>query len=178
MCSKCPGCSVAIGSTAHAIPRAAGTPPPSWHLASGRQWLGVGWAPWRGGGGTPLPMHPWGWGLEEVAKAVGGGYCRLQMPLKLALGVTETVAGHRLGALEEGYLPPFNASPPPFTHGGLPPSKGKQVHTPGSTNRHTGGGEILAEAKFGMAKRGRTKLHHIVPWYLRTEARGCRVQCH
>ena len=38
--------------------------------------------------------------LEEVAKAVGGGYCRLQMPLKLA--VRETVAGHRLGALEAG----------------------------------------------------------------------------
>ena len=49
--------------------------------------------------------------LEEVAKAVGGGYCRLQMPLKLALGVRETVAGHRLGALEPGAgwgnLPPF-----------------------------------------------------------------------
>ena len=25
--------------------------------------------------------------LEEVAEAVGGGYCRLQMPLRLALGV-------------------------------------------------------------------------------------------
>ena len=25
--------------------------------------------------------------LEEVAKAVGGGYCRLQMPLKLAFAV-------------------------------------------------------------------------------------------
>ena len=33
--------------------------------------------------------------LEEVAKAVGGGYCRLQMPLKPALAVRETVAGHR-----------------------------------------------------------------------------------
>ena len=32
--------------------------------------------------------------LEVVAKAVGGGYCRLQMPLKLALAVRETVAGH------------------------------------------------------------------------------------
>ena len=38
--------------------------------------------------------------LEEAAKAVGGGYCRLQMPVKLALAVRETVAGHRLGALE------------------------------------------------------------------------------
>ena len=32
--------------------------------------------------------------LEKVAKAVGGGYCRLQMPLKLASGVRGTVAGH------------------------------------------------------------------------------------
>ena len=45
--------------------------------------------------------------LEEVAKAVGGGYCRLQMPLKLAFAVRGTVAGHRLGALEEGgWAPP------------------------------------------------------------------------
>ena len=27
--------------------------------------------------------------LEEVAKAVGGGYCRLQMPLSLALAIRE-----------------------------------------------------------------------------------------
>ena len=40
--------------------------------------------------------------LEEVAKAVRGGYCRLQMPLKLALAVRGTVAGHRLGAVEGG----------------------------------------------------------------------------
>ena len=42
--------------------------------------------------------------LEEVAQAVGGGYCRLQMPLKPAFGVRRTAAGHRLGALEEGGL--------------------------------------------------------------------------
>ena len=42
---------------------------------------------------------------EEVAKAVGGGYCRLQMPLRLALGVRETMAGRRLGALEGGGHP-------------------------------------------------------------------------
>ena len=49
--------------------------------------------------------------LEAVAKAVGGGYCRLQMPLKLALGVRETVAGHTLG--HPGVRTPpslFNAS--------------------------------------------------------------------
>ena len=40
--------------------------------------------------------------LEGVAKAVGGGYCRLQTPLKPAHGVRGTVAGHRLGALEKG----------------------------------------------------------------------------
>ena len=47
--------------------------------------------------------------LEEVSKAVRGDYCRLQMPLKRALAVRETVAGHWLGALEErggAYLPP------------------------------------------------------------------------
>ena len=48
--------------------------------------------------------------LEEVAEAVGGGYCQLQMPLGLALGVRETVAGHRLGPLEGGRVPPSNAS--------------------------------------------------------------------
>ena len=48
--------------------------------------------------------------MEEVAKAVGGGYCRLQMPLKLALGVGETVAWHRLGALKGGTSLPSNAS--------------------------------------------------------------------
>ena len=45
--------------------------------------------------------------LEQVAKAVGGGYCQLQMPLSLALAIRGTVAGRRLGALEGGYLPPF-----------------------------------------------------------------------
>ena len=53
--------------------------------------------------------------LEEVAKAVGGGYCRLQMPLKIplkmALAVTETVAARRLGALEGGVPPPFQCIP-------------------------------------------------------------------
>ena len=48
------------------------------------------------------PQKRLGRRLEEVAKAVGGGYCRLQMPLRLALGVRETVAGHRLGALGGG----------------------------------------------------------------------------
>ena len=73
----------------------------------------------RGGGGggrdalegkapQRRPQRRLGRRLEEVAKAVGGGYCRLQMPLRLALGVRGTVAGHRLDALEGG-LP----SPPP-----------------------------------------------------------------
>ena len=51
--------------------------------------------------------------LEGVAEAVGGGYCRLQMPLRQGLGVRETVAGHRLGGLEVGggdTTPPSNAS--------------------------------------------------------------------
>ena len=52
--------------------------------------------------------------LEGVAEAVGGGYCRLLLPVKLALAVTGTVAGQRLGALEGGgggVLPPFHCSP-------------------------------------------------------------------
>ena len=47
---------------------------------------------------------------EAVGQAVGGGYCRLQMPLKPALAVRETVAGHRLGALE-GVPPPLPMHP-------------------------------------------------------------------
>ena len=55
--------------------------------------------------------------LEEVAKAVGGGYCRLQMPLSLALAIGETVAGRRLGALEGG-----GGLPPPLPmHPWVPP---------------------------------------------------------
>ena len=49
--------------------------------------------------GSQRQLH---WRLEEIAEAVGGGYCRLQMPLSLALAVRETVAGHRLGALGRG----------------------------------------------------------------------------
>ena len=48
------------------------------------------------------PQKRLGRGLEEVAEGVGGGYCRFKMPLKLALAIRETVAGHRLGALERG----------------------------------------------------------------------------
>ena len=50
--------------------------------------------------------------LEEIAKAVGGGYCRLQMPLGLARTVRETVVGRRLSAPEGGlYLPPYQCIP-------------------------------------------------------------------
>ena len=54
--------------------------------------------------------------LEEVAKAIGGGYCRLQMPLKLALGTRKTVARHKLGpwrVLGGGGVtsPPFQCIP-------------------------------------------------------------------
>ena len=62
--------------------------------------------------------------LEEVAKAVAGGYCRLQKtkPSKLVLPVRGTVSGHRLGALEGvggggGTPPPSNASLPHPQHG-------------------------------------------------------------
>ena len=51
--------------------------------------------------------------MEEVAKAVGGSHFRLQMPLKLAPAVRETVAGHRLGALEGGGGLPMHPWPCP-----------------------------------------------------------------
>ena len=48
--------------------------------------------------------------LEEVAKAVGGGDCRLQMPLKPALGVRGTVARPPGGGWG-GYPPPLPVHP-------------------------------------------------------------------
>ena len=52
--------------------------------------------------------------LEDIAKAVGGGYCRLPMPMKLARAVRETVAGHRLRTLEGGGgCSPFQCIPAP-----------------------------------------------------------------
>ena len=56
----------------------------------------------EGGGPQRRPQRRSGRRLEGVANAVGGGYCRLQMPLKPAFGVKETVSGHMLGALEGG----------------------------------------------------------------------------
>ena len=54
----------------------------------------------RGNGPQRRPQRRLDRRLEEVAKAVGGGYCRLQIPSKPAPGVRGTVAGRRLGALE------------------------------------------------------------------------------
>ena len=49
----------------------------------------------EGKGPQRRPQRRLGRRLEGVAEAVGGGYCRLQMPLRMALGVRGTVAGHR-----------------------------------------------------------------------------------
>ena len=75
-----------------------------------------------GKGPQRRPQRRFDRGLEEVAKAVGGGYCRLQMLLKLALGIRETVAGQRLGSLEGGGV----TSPPP------PSAKERTGDCPGS----------------------------------------------
>ena len=66
---------------------------------------GGGWA--RGACEGKGPQRRLGRRLEGVAEAVGGGYCRLQMPMRLALGARGTVAGHGLGALEGGVPPPL-----------------------------------------------------------------------
>ena len=63
----------------------------------------------EGEGPQRRPQQRLGRRLEEVAKAVGGGYCRLQMPLQLALANRGTVAGRR--------LPP---PPPPPTRRPIP----------------------------------------------------------
>ena len=52
-----------------------------------------------------MPQRRLGRRLEEVAQAVGGGYCRLQMPLRLALDVRGTVTGHRLGGPWRHWVP-------------------------------------------------------------------------
>ena len=70
--------------------------------------FGGWWAIWGsrsfggGGGGMRRSQRRLDRRLEEVAKAVGGGYCRLPKPLRLALAASGTVAGHRLGVLEGG----------------------------------------------------------------------------
>ena len=70
--------------------------------------------------------------LEDVAKAVRGSYCWLQMPWKLALGIRETV----VGALDVGggYLPTechTGGSPPPLFQciPTTPPPRGFHTHT-------------------------------------------------
>ena len=85
-------------------------PPPEGLVAGG----GGGRDALEGEGPQRRPQKPLGRRLEEVAKAVGGGYCRLQLPLKPALGVRETVAGHGLGAL--GLEPPRHGAPPNVAH--------------------------------------------------------------
>ena len=67
----------------------------------------------EGKGPRRRPQERWDRRLEEVAEAVGDGYCRLQMPLRLALAVRETAAGHRVGAVGGGGvpLPPFQRIP-------------------------------------------------------------------
>ena len=93
-------------------------------LAADRRWIGgsttavggheeqgLGKDALEGKGPRRRPQKRLAGRLEEVAKAVGGGYCRLQTPLKPALGVRGTVAGHRLGALKGGGggTPPSNS---------------------------------------------------------------------
>ena len=102
-------------------PRQRGLPPPlpPPPPLQGRQWV-AGTDALEGEGPQRRPQGRFDRRLEEVAEAVGGGYCRLQMPLKLALAVRETVAGRRLGAMEGGGgLPPFQciSSGRPLTAG-------------------------------------------------------------
>ena len=101
-----------------AAPRAPPPPPPpppkrqpaQPHNAAGQQGSAAGGTLFK-----PIPIPIGREGTSEAApeavrQAVGGGcqsgwglgYCRLQILLRLAPGVRETVAEHRLGALEGG----------------------------------------------------------------------------
>ena len=82
----------------------------------------------EGKGPQRRPQRRLGRRLEEVAEAVGGGYCRLQMPLRPALGVRGKVAGRRLGVLE-GRGEASNASLPAPPHASAAPQQQPQ-HTP------------------------------------------------
>ena len=62
----------------------------------------------EGKGLQRLPQKQFDWRLEKVAEAVRVGYCRLQMPLKLALGVRETLS------LGLGWAPWKRMPPPPL----------------------------------------------------------------
>ena len=79
------------------------------------------------------PQRRLGRRWEGVAKAVGGGYCRLSMPLRLARAVSETLAGHRLGAPEGGgaYHPPFQCIPGRNSRKGQ--QMGRKPATPSAT---------------------------------------------
>ena len=81
-----------------------GRPPGSSSTLDRRVPAAGGWVALEGEGPQRRPQRRLDRRLEEVAKAVGGGYCQLQMPLKLALGVRETAARRWLGALG-GYPP-------------------------------------------------------------------------
>ena len=94
----------------------------------------------EGKGPQRRPQRRLGRPLEEVAEAVGGGYCRLQMPLKPPLGVREPLAGCRLGALEGGGVPP--PLPMPSLGGG---GGGHEVCLGGAENTAVGGGRVEEE---------------------------------
>ena len=105
--------------------------------------------------GAPLQRRR----LEEVAKAVGGGYRRLQMPLKPALVVQETVAGHGLDALKGGGMPPppSNASLPrgKYWNGRTPSEEGVPpphwTRPPPDQSDHRGKTRNLQSGKSGGA---------------------------
>ena len=84
----------------------AGRPPVPCNVAGGGGGQGGAVGALEGKGPRRRPQRRSDRRLEEFVKAVGGGYCRLQMPLKLALGVRGTVPGHRLGCVPP---PPSNA---------------------------------------------------------------------
>ena len=116
----------------------------------------------EGKGPERRPQRRLGRRLEEVAKAVGGDYCRLQMPLKLAIGVRGTVAGHSLGARGGGGTsPPSNASPGGggVVRGNFCGGKFRHCWRPQSSNclTHTLTGPCAVQSQEGFANQSATE---------------------
>ena len=112
--------------------------------------------------------------LEEAAKAVGGGYCQLQTPLRLSFGVRETVAGHMLSARKgEGYLHLLPMHPCPL------PQPRQQTGSPRRLN--AGGGaqnkRVGREKKLHCTSPGRwhTQTNH--PEHMPAPLRTARHPC-
>ena len=118
-----------------------------------------------GKGPQRRPQQRLGRRLEEVTKAVGGGYCRL--PLRVALAVRGTVAGRM-------FAPPSQRIPPPPQRRRGRDTKGHKQHPwaagPAAVPLSPASSHDLRWLGTGTADRLRLKPQTSAsPWAVRTE---------